>query len=194
MAAAAATTDTGLWQYDVRTGEIWATEHCRSMFGLNANSSVRPQAFLASVHVDDRAVAIAAMQGNAAASQTDRRSEFRVLHPSEELRWYLATWHTDLDAQGAPLCVNGVFRNVTPRRKAEEEAARLSERSGCALAPTARRSSFLRKSIVHWTKPQRSCSALPIFCDPHASKATAWQQPCNAILKVSVNAPGSRRC
>ena len=37
MGAAAASTDTGLWQYDVPTGEMWATEHCRSMFGLDAN-------------------------------------------------------------------------------------------------------------------------------------------------------------
>ena len=45
MGAAAASTDTGLWQYDVPTGEMWATEHCRSMFGLDANSRLRPRHF-----------------------------------------------------------------------------------------------------------------------------------------------------
>ena len=128
MGAAAASTDTGLWQYDVPTGEIWSTEHCRSMFGLDANSRLRPQAFLAAVHADDRAVATAAMQWDISAGKTDRRSEFRVLHPSGELRWYLATAHTDFDEHGAPIRVSGIFRDVTTRRKAEEEAERLSER------------------------------------------------------------------
>jgi integral membrane sensor domain MASE1 len=33
MGVAAASTDTGLWQYELPTGHLWATEHCRSMFG-----------------------------------------------------------------------------------------------------------------------------------------------------------------
>ena len=128
MGAAAASTDTGLWQYDVPTGEMWATEHCRSMFGLDANLCLRPQAFLAAVHADDRAVATAGMQWGISAGETARRSEFRVLHPSGEFRWYLATVHTDFDEHGAPIRVSGIFRDVTARRKAEEEAERLSER------------------------------------------------------------------
>jgi PAS domain S-box-containing protein len=128
MGVAAASTDTGLWQYDVPTGNLWATEHCRSMFGLDANSLLQPQAFLAAVHPDDRAVATAAMQAVASAGETERRIEFRVPHPSGELRWYLATAHTDFDERGVPIRVSGIFRDVTQRRRAEEEAERLSER------------------------------------------------------------------
>jgi hypothetical protein len=47
MAVAAASTDTGLWQYDVPSGYLWATEHCRSMFGLAADSPLNPKASLA---------------------------------------------------------------------------------------------------------------------------------------------------
>ena len=39
-----------------------------------------------------------------------------------------ATVHTDFDEHGAPIRVSGIFRDVTARRKAEEEAERLSER------------------------------------------------------------------
>ena len=46
MTFVAASTDTGLWQYDVSTGRLWATEHCRSMFGLDAKSPLTPEAFL----------------------------------------------------------------------------------------------------------------------------------------------------
>src|SRR5262249_53665788 len=45
-----------------------------------------------------------------------------------EIRWYLATAHTDFDTGGVPISLSGVFRDVTPRRKAEEQAELLSER------------------------------------------------------------------
>ena len=57
-----------------------------------------------------------------------RRTEFRVVHPNGQLRWYLATAHTELGAQDAPVRISGVFRDVTARRKAEEDAEKLSER------------------------------------------------------------------
>jgi hypothetical protein len=41
---------------------------------------------------------------------------------------HLATVHTDFDEHGAPIRASGIFRDVTARRKAEEEAERLSER------------------------------------------------------------------
>jgi PAS domain S-box-containing protein len=128
MAVAAASTDTGLWQYDVPSRYMWATAHCRSMFGLAADSLLTPKAFLGTVHPDDRAMAIAAMRAAASAGETARRIEFRVNHPSGQLRWYLATAHTEFDAHGEPIRVSGIFRDVTPRRKAEQEAEQLSER------------------------------------------------------------------
>jgi PAS domain S-box-containing protein len=127
MAFAAASTDTGLWQYDVPTGHLWATEHCRSMFGLNADSLLTPEAFLGVVHPDDRAVAIAAMRAVAPAGETAGRSEFRVVHPDGQLRWYLATASTEFDKNGEPILVSGIFRDVTPRRRAEQEAERLED-------------------------------------------------------------------
>ena len=127
MAFAAASTDTGLWQYDVPTGHLWATEHCRSMFGLNADSLLTPEAFLGAVHPGDRAVAIAAMRAVEPAGETAGRGEFRVVHPNGQLRWYLATASTEFDKNGEPILVSGIFRDVTPRRRAEQEAERLED-------------------------------------------------------------------
>jgi PAS domain S-box-containing protein len=125
MAVAAASTDTGLWQYDLPTRHLWATEHCRSMFGLDANTPLTPNAFLSAVHPEDRAVASAAMRAAATAAETAGRGEFRINHPSGQLRWYLASAHTEFDAHGEPIRVSGIFRDVTPRRKAEQEAEQL---------------------------------------------------------------------
>jgi PAS domain S-box-containing protein len=127
MKFAAAATDTGLWQYDVVSKHLWATEHCRSMFGLNKESRLTPEALLGAVHPDDRAVAITAMRATAPAEDITGRNEFRVIHPNGQLRWYLATAGTQFDKRGEPIRVSGVFRDVTERRKAEQEAEQLED-------------------------------------------------------------------
>lgn len=127
MALAAASTDTGLWQYDIASRDLWATEHCRSMFGLNANSPLTPKAFLDAVHPEDHAVALAAIQAATSAAETAERAEFRVVHPNGQLRWYLATASTEFDKNGEPVLVNGVFRDVTSRMRAEQEAKQLED-------------------------------------------------------------------
>lgn len=129
MGVVAASTDTGLWQHDLSTGHLWATEHCLSMFGLAAGSRLSPEAFLGAIHPDDRAIATAAMRSTPSTGELSRRrGEFRVERPGGDVRWYLVTAHTDVDEQGAPIRVSGIFRDVTARRKAEEDAERLSER------------------------------------------------------------------
>src|SRR5262245_43081892 len=55
-------------------------------------------------------------------------SEFRVRHPSGEIRWYLATGHTEFDAQAVAIRLSGVFRDVCARKKAEAEAELLADR------------------------------------------------------------------
>jgi PAS domain S-box-containing protein len=138
MAMAAASTDTGLWQYDVRDGHFWATHHCRSMFGLRADSPLAPEALLGAVHPDDRAIVIEAMQGAAHAGETPRRNEFRVVQPSGQHRWYLATASTEFAQNGKPVRVSGIFRDVTARKKAEQEAEQLEDALRAAQRELAR--------------------------------------------------------
>src|SRR5262245_31984482 len=128
MRVAAASTDTGLWQYDFATRQLWATEHCRSMFGYAPDATLSPDLLLAAVVPEDRAIASAAMRAATFAGEAARRSEFRVRHPSGEIRWYLATGHTEFDAQAAPIRLSGVFRDVSARKKAEAEAELLADR------------------------------------------------------------------
>jgi PAS domain S-box-containing protein len=127
MAAAAASTDTGLWQHEFATGHLWATEHCRAMFGLGPDLPLTLQAFLRTVHPDDRSMAMAALEPAAPEGEISR-NEFRVAHPGGDLRWYLATAHTEFDGQGKPMRTNGVVRDVTARKMAEQAAEQLSER------------------------------------------------------------------
>lgn len=122
MQVTAASTDTGLWQWDVATRSLWQSDHCQSMLGVVEAQS--PYAFLDSVHADDRGrleKVIQAALGSDAGRATD---EFR-LRAADGDRWLSLLTHTELDRNGAPIRVSGVFRDVTDRVRAEQEAGRL---------------------------------------------------------------------
>src|SRR5256885_4116092 len=53
MTFAAAAANIGLWQFDRHRNELWATEHCRTMFGITRDAPLTREAFLSAVHPDD---------------------------------------------------------------------------------------------------------------------------------------------
>jgi len=124
----AASTNTGLWQLNLRTGEFWATEQCRAMFGLTPKTELKPQTFLRAVHRDDRSIIAAAIRLVRHGASDVKSAEFRILHPDGFTRWILAASRLHLDSEGTPRSVSGVFRDVTARKTAEHEAEQLSER------------------------------------------------------------------
>ena len=127
MAFAAASSNTGLWQYDVATRQLWATDHCRSMFGLEAGP-LTPARFLRTVHPDDRRLAAAAVRSAIHGGGTVGRSEFRVVHRNGQTRWLSASGHVEFDDDGKPVRVSGVVMDITKRKMAENEARQLSQR------------------------------------------------------------------
>jgi len=154
MKFAAASTDTGLWQYDVANRHLWATEHCRSMFGLKADSPLTPEAFVDGVHPDDRAVVSVAIKGVANAGGSAGRSEFRVVQPNGRPRWFLATTNIEFDEDGEPARVSGIFRDVTVRKRAEQEAKQLEDtlrvtQNELALASRRTTIGAMAASIAH---------------------------------------------
>jgi C4-dicarboxylate-specific signal transduction histidine kinase len=59
--------------------------------------------------------------------ETTGRYEFRVLRPNKDVCWYLATTSIEFDNNSEPVRVSGIFRDVTGRKQAEQEAERLEE-------------------------------------------------------------------
>ena len=127
MAFAAASSNTGLWQYDVVTGQLWATEHCRSMLGLNSHS-LTPARLLRAVHPDDRRLAAATLRSVMHAGQAIALGEFRILQPNGHVRWLAASGHGDLGGDGKPVKISGVVIDITERKMAETETRQLSQR------------------------------------------------------------------
>ena len=128
MAFSAASTNTGLWQYEVPTHHLWATEQSRAMFGLNAKSQPSPEAFFRAVHPDDRQIVAAGLRSVLNGPAEAKSTEFRVQCPDGRIRWILATSKLHLDSERKPCRISGVFRDITARKAAEREAEQLSER------------------------------------------------------------------
>jgi PAS domain S-box-containing protein len=128
MTFAVASTNTGLWQYDVPSKELWATEQCHALFGLEPGSPLRVETLLRRVHPDDRAIALGAIRAASARAELAERCEFRVVHPNGESLWILASGKTHFDDDGKPVKVSGVFRDVTARKIAERETEQLARR------------------------------------------------------------------
>ena len=128
MTFAVASTNTGLWQYDVPSKELWATEQCHALFGLAPGSPLGVETLLRRVHPDDRAIALGAIRAASARAELAERCEFRVVRPNGEVLWILASGKTHFDEEGKPVKVSGVFRDVTARKIAEHETEQLARR------------------------------------------------------------------
>jgi PAS domain S-box-containing protein len=124
---AAASTDTGLWQWDVADRRLWMTEHCRAMFGLRREAAPTPDIFLDTVHPDDRQQVRALLDDALEGRDTGSIGEFRVLRADEE-RWLMMRARAETNAAGKPVRVSGVFRDVTQRMAAQQQSERLSQR------------------------------------------------------------------
>jgi PAS domain S-box-containing protein len=122
MTFAAASVNIALWQFDRKTNELWATEHCRAMFGLTSNVPLTRDTFLSAIHPEDRAIAMSSLQEASTAGRA-AVSDVRVVWPDGQVRWVRirTRWHSD--ERGAPHQLSGIFAEVTDQKAAETEAA-----------------------------------------------------------------------
>ena len=120
MAFAAASTNVGLWRMDLASGRLWATDHCRAMFGIPPDAPLTWDGFYRAIHHEDRQAFEEWLHLAAPAGLP--RGEFRIELPGRDMRWYVARGRTVSDDQGRPLQISGIFADVTARKSAEAEA------------------------------------------------------------------------
>jgi PAS domain S-box-containing protein len=120
MTFTAASANVGLWQFDRTTNELWATAHCRAMFGLASDVPLTRDTFVEAIHPDDRDIAVAAIRQvrNAGESVT----QVRVVLPDGQIRWVSVRAHSRPDDLGPPNQFSGVFVDITEQKAAESEA------------------------------------------------------------------------
>ena len=86
MTFTAASANIGLWQIDRETNELWATEHCRAMFGLASDVPLTREAFLAAVHPEDVETA-KSRQSQGLRNGAACRQRRAIVLPDDQVRW-----------------------------------------------------------------------------------------------------------
>ena len=121
----------GTWERNLLTGkDIWSAQQ-QELFGLKPGSfSDTHQAFLGLVHPDDR-------QGlensvRRALEGDEYHSEYRIILPDGTVRWMAGTGDVIRDSEGRPTHMVGVTMDITSRKLAEEERAKLFTREQAA--------------------------------------------------------------
>jgi PAS domain S-box-containing protein len=122
MTFTAASANIGLWQFDRERDELWATEHCRALFGLRPNVPFTRSTLMKVVHPDDRDVAIALLRRTVTAGEP-ATSDVRVLLGDGSVRWISIRARADRGDDRNPGRLNGIFVDVTEQKAAEEEAS-----------------------------------------------------------------------
>lgn len=126
MNLAAQAANLGLWVRDIASGELWATDKCRLIFGFLPDETLTYDTFLARVHSPDRASKnLAVRRALDTASFYD--TEYRVVLPDGTLRWIGATGQAEFDTAGTPTRMLGVCADITARKRAEFETHELRQ-------------------------------------------------------------------
>lgn len=121
MTFTAASVNVGLWQFDRTTDELWATEHCRAMFGLAKDIPLTREMFLATVHPEDRSIAVGVLRGTMTGDQS-AVTDARIVLTDGKVRWIRVRVRSRLDDRGSPDQLNGIFVDITEQKRAESDA------------------------------------------------------------------------
>ena len=127
-------TETGFWEWDLATEELFWTDGVGPLFGLEPGATTPPDsaAFLALIHAEDRARVEAKVRG-ASAHDGPFLLEFRAVQSDSGERWIGSRTRVVEDATGRAARVIGVAGDLTERRRREDALAFLAE-AGEALA------------------------------------------------------------
>ncbi len=179
-------TNTGIWEWNVRTNGLRWSDGLGPMFGLDRGE--RPadtEAFLELVHPDDRAEV---RKRSVQAVKEGRGSsyEFRALRPDGELRWIEARTHLISGDGGAPLALLGINSDVTERRRRQQAAEFLADASLVLSRPLEARETLRELArlavpvlgdwtTVHLAREDGSIDALGVWHTDSARVAEAWE-------------------
>jgi len=124
---AAAATNDGLYDWDLRTDRIWFAQRWKALLGLEDTPvGDSPENWLDRVHPEDLIWLQATLDAQASAGGRPFQIEYRIRHAGGAWRWMLCRGIAVLDGVGDPVRIVGSQSDITDRKVAEEEL-RLSE-------------------------------------------------------------------
>jgi PAS domain S-box-containing protein len=116
----------GTWDYDLSTGEgVWSERTC-AILGYEPGEVRTLAEWQDFIHAGDRARVLAAFR-LALEGEAEFDAEYRIVRPDGEERWVSSSGLIRRSSDGEPVRAIGIVRDVTERRRAEEELRRTTE-------------------------------------------------------------------
>ncbi len=130
----------GAWHLDLVSGELTASETCRTNFGRDPGAEFPYSELVTAVHPDDSEAMQAAVAASIATGG-DYDIEYRIITPSGEMRWVQIRAQPAYAENGDPIAMTGVSLDITQRRAADD---RLREWNDTLESQVAERTAELR--------------------------------------------------
>ena len=115
----------GTWEWDLTRLQATWSDETRRIIGIDYSDGISAKDHTNSIHPEDRAAALTA------ASDGIRRngrfsSEYRVVRPDGEVRWVEARGMAIAGADGRPSRTIGTVRDITRRKRAQQQLEELN--------------------------------------------------------------------
>jgi PAS domain S-box-containing protein len=117
--------DIGIWRWDLVNNELTWSERCKELFGYPPDYPMTYDAFLSSIHEEDRSHVDRAVH-KALQEKTEYLIEMRVVLPDGRLRWVMSKGRGFFDDEGKPVCMHGIAMDITERKRVEMEIKMLN--------------------------------------------------------------------
>jgi PAS domain S-box-containing protein len=160
---ALAAADAGVWEWDVLSNlNHWSDEVFR-LYGLEPGASQASyDAWLGTIHPEDRAAAVAATS-DALARGAELDFEWRVLLPDGPERWLLSRGQPRFDEQGRLVRYLGIVMDITARKTQERSLARNLETLRLATDDVGVGTWYwdMSTETLEWSECSRVLLALP---------------------------------
>ncbi len=125
----------GNWDWDVRNDRLHWSEQISRIFGFQPHAlDANYEAFLASVHPDDRMPVITSLDASLKEGEP-YSTEYRILLPNGRQRIVHAQAEVTLDAQGQAVWMAGTVQDISERKHAEEKIRYLAYYDGLTGLP-----------------------------------------------------------
>ncbi len=115
----------GSWTFDPGSRHLDASNGCKIVFGYAPESEFGYAEFVGSIHPDDRAQVLAAIQATADTG-CDYDIEYRIVTGDGELRWVAVRGELLTRADGTALTMTGFSTDISERKRVEEHRALLA--------------------------------------------------------------------
>jgi PAS domain S-box-containing protein len=116
----------GLWDWDLRTGDVYYSPRWKSILGYEDHEIAnRIEEWEKRLHPDERERVLAANMAHADGVTPHYEYEYRLRHKDGSYRWILSRGVALRDATGKAYRMAGSHVDITERKQAEEERARL---------------------------------------------------------------------